>query len=41
MAIANVTGEVLGTPNEQMRNNLAGDQPKLFTPLIIFGPPPE
>ena len=40
MATATITGEVLGTPNEQMRKNLTGDQPKLFTPwLAIDGQP--
>jgi hypothetical protein len=32
MATASVTGEILGTPNEAMRAQLGGDQPKLFTP---------
>ena len=32
MQTATVTGEVLGTPNAQMRGNLTGDQPKLFEP---------
>jgi hypothetical protein len=34
MATATVIGEVLGTPNETMRAQLAGDQPKLFTPWM-------
>jgi quinol monooxygenase YgiN len=34
MATATVTGEVLGTPNEAMRAQLGGDQPKLFTPWM-------
>ena len=34
MATATITGEVLGTPNEQMRKNLTGDQPELFTPWL-------
>jgi quinol monooxygenase YgiN len=32
MQTATVTGEVLGTPNETMRGNLQGEQPKLFEP---------
>jgi len=32
MATATVTGEVLGTPNAEMRSNLSGDRPKLFEP---------
>ena len=32
MQTATVTGEVLGTPNAEMRHNLTGDQPKLFKP---------
>ncbi len=32
MATASVTGEVLGTPNAEMRRNLTGDQPRLFEP---------
>lgn len=34
MSTATVTGEVLGTPNEIMRSQLGGDQPKLFTPWM-------
>ena len=34
MATASVTGEVLGIPNETMRAQLGGDQPKLFTPWM-------
>jgi quinol monooxygenase YgiN len=34
MATATITGEVLGTPNEAMRSQLSGDQPKLFTPWM-------
>ena len=34
MATATVTGEVLGTPNEAMRAQLGGAQPKLFTPWM-------
>lgn len=42
MATATITGEVLGTPNAQMRKNLTGDQPKLFTPWLSMQdkPPP-
>jgi quinol monooxygenase YgiN len=36
MATATITGEVLGTPNETMRKNLTGDQPKLFTPWMAM-----
>jgi quinol monooxygenase YgiN len=36
MATATVTGEVLGTPNAEMRKNLSGDQPKLFTPWMAM-----
>ena len=35
MATATVTGEVLGTPNAEMRKNLSGDQPKLFEPWLV------
>jgi hypothetical protein len=28
--------EVLGTPNAEMRKNLTGDQPKLFTPWLAM-----
>jgi hypothetical protein len=34
MATASVTGEVLGTPNETMRAQLGGGQPKLFEPWM-------
>ena len=36
MATATITGELLGMPNEQMRKNLTGDQPKLFTPWMAL-----
>lgn len=36
METATVTGEVLGTPNAEMRRNLTGDQPKLFTPWMTM-----
>mgnify|MGYP003577905870 CR=1 FL=1 len=36
MATATVTGEVLGTPNTEMRKNLSGEQPKLFTPWMTM-----
>lgn len=39
MATATVTGEVLGTPNETMRAQLGGDQPKLFTPWMAVRDP--
>jgi quinol monooxygenase YgiN len=40
METATVTGEVLGTPNEEMRRNLTGDQPRLFTPWIALSDEP-
>ena len=36
MATATISGEVLGTPNAEMRRNLTGDQPKLFTPWLAL-----
>jgi len=36
METASVTGELLGTPNAQIRANLTGDQPKLFEPWITM-----
>ena len=36
METATVTGEVLGTPNAEMRQNLSGDQPKLFEPWLAM-----
>ena len=36
METASVTGEVLGTPNAEMRRNLTGDQPQLFTPWLAL-----
>ena len=33
---ASVTGELLGTPNDQIRRNLTGDQPKLYEPWIAL-----
>src|SRR3954447_6477052 len=36
MATATITGEVLGTPNAEMRRNLTGEQPKLFTPWLAL-----
>ena len=36
METASVTGELLGTPNAEMRKNLSGDQPKLFTPWLTM-----
>ena len=33
---ATITGELLGSPNEQIRRNLTGDQPKLFTPWLTM-----
>ena len=40
MATATVTGAVLGTPNAEMRRNLSGDQPKLFTPWMTMAEQP-
>jgi hypothetical protein len=39
MATATVTGQVLGTPNAQMREALTGDQPELFTPWLVKDEP--
>jgi quinol monooxygenase YgiN len=36
MATAKVTGEVLGTPNENMRAQLGEGEPKLFTPWMTL-----
>src|SRR4051812_15116514 len=36
METATITGELLGTPNAQIRRNLTGDQPKLFEPWIAL-----
>ena len=36
MATASVTGEVLGTPNAKMREQLGKGEPKLFTPWIAL-----
>ena len=36
MGTATITGELLGTPNDQIRKNLTGDQPKLFTPWLAL-----
>jgi quinol monooxygenase YgiN len=36
METATITGEVLGTPNAEMRRNLTGDQPKLFEPWLTM-----
>ena len=42
METATVTGEVLGTPNAEMRAALeGGDEPKLFTPWIAMSEGPE
>jgi quinol monooxygenase YgiN len=40
MQTATVTGEVLGTPNAEMRRNLTGDQPKLFEPWLALNDEP-
>ena len=36
MATASVTGEVLGTPNAKMKEQLAKGGPKLFTPWMAL-----
>ncbi len=36
MATATITGELLGTPDDQIRKNLTGDQPKLFEPWMAL-----
>ena len=36
METATITGELLGTPNDEIRGNLTGDQPKLFEPWITI-----
>ena len=33
---ATITGELLGDPNDQIRKNLTGDQPRLFTPWLAL-----
>jgi hypothetical protein len=40
MECATITGELLGTPNDQIRRNLTGDQPKLFEPWIALSDEP-
>ena len=36
METATITGELLGNPNEQIRKNLTGDQPRLLTPWMAL-----
>ena len=36
MATASVTGEVLGTPNAKMTQQLGKGEPKLFTPWMVL-----
>lgn len=36
LATASITGEVLGTPNAEMQEQLASGVPKLFTPWIAL-----
>ena len=36
MATATVTGELLGTPDDEMRKNLTGDQHRVFTPWLAL-----
>ena len=40
METATITGELLGTPNDQIRKNLTGDQPKLYEPWIALSDKP-
>ena len=40
MQTATVTGALLGTPNDQIRRNLTGDQPKLFEPWMTIDEDP-
>lgn len=35
-ATASVTGEVLGTPNAEMKKQLGKGEPKLFTPWMAL-----
>lgn len=41
METAAITGELLGAPNDQIRRNLTGDQPKLFTPWMTIDEDPS
>ena len=36
METATITGELLGAPSEQIRRNLTGDEPRLFTPWMTL-----
>ena len=36
MATASVTGEVLGTPNAKMKEQLGEGEPRLFTPWMVL-----
>jgi len=36
METATITGELLGSPNDQIRANLTGDQPKLYEPWLAM-----
>ena len=40
METATITGELLGTPNDQIRGNLTGDQPKLYEPWLALSDEP-
>jgi len=40
METATITGELLGTPNDQIRKNLTGDQPKLYEPWLVLSDEP-
>jgi quinol monooxygenase YgiN len=41
MATATITGEVLGTPNAEIRENLSKGGPKLFTPWMTMEEEPR
>jgi quinol monooxygenase YgiN len=36
METATITGELLGAPSDQIRQNLTGDQPKLYEPWLTM-----
>jgi quinol monooxygenase YgiN len=38
---ATITGELLGTPNDQIRSNLTGNQPKLYEPWLALSDEPN
>jgi len=41
MATATVTGELLGTPNAQMKEAIGDGPPALYTPWLALEPPPS